>query len=325
MTEQALEHVPADRLDRWLSAYIALEADLPDLSRSRLKALIADGQLLLNGQPLVDPSKTVKFGQSYQLTLPPPEDPEPKGEATPLDVVFEDEYLIVVDKPAGMTVHPAPGSPDGTLVNALIAHCGEQLSGIGGVKRPGIVHRIDKDTSGLMVVAKNDRAHAGLAKLFETHDIDRAYLALSVGKLNPPSGTIQGAVGRDPKNRKRMAVVSAGKGKAAVTHYRTIERIEEIATLVECRLETGRTHQIRVHLADQGHPLIGDPLYGHKRRGKGAGAALLDLGRSLGRQALHAAELGFIHPVTGEELHFRSDIPTDFADLLRSIRELGQV
>lgn len=275
----ALAAVPADRLDRWLAGAVERLEDSPLLSRSRLKSLIQQGNVSDCTTTITDPSAAVKPGALYRIALPPPEAAEPEGQDIPLTVVFEDSDLIVIDKPAGMTVHPAPGSPRDTLVNALIAHCGDSLSGIGGVRRPGIVHRIDKDTSGLLVVAKTDRAHAALAARFAAHDIDRAYRAVCFGHPVPPAGTIDAPIGRHPKDRKRMAVVSEFKGRYAVTHYRSLERPDG-AALLECRLETGRTHQIRVHLSHIGHPLIGDPVYG---RGHGARVSRIPAGAQIGR------------------------------------------
>lgn len=320
-SRDALAAVPADRIDRWLAGAVERLEDAPLLSRSRLKSLIQQGNVSDGSTTITDPSAAVKPGAQYRITLPPPEAAEPEAQDLPLTVVFEDSELIVIDKPAGMTVHPAPGSPRDTLVNALIAHCGDSLSGIGGVRRPGIVHRIDKDTSGLLVVAKTDRAHAALAARFAAHDIDRAYRAVCFGHPVPPAGTIDAPIGRHPKDRKRMAVVSEFKGRYAVTHYRSLERPEG-AALLECRLETGRTHQIRVHLSHIGHPLIGDPVYG---RGHGGRVSRIPSGareavRHFPRQALHAATLGFDHPVTGEPLSFESPLPQDLITLLRALR-----
>ena len=230
-------------------------------------------------------------------------------------MVFEDEHLIIVNKPAGLVVHPAAGHPDGTLVNALLHHCEGQLSGIGGVMRPGIVHRIDKDTSGLMVAAKSDEAHQGLSALFKEHDIERRYLAIVNGRPNPPSGTIEGNIGRSNVNRKKMAVVGDDRGKTAVTHYNTKEPLNE-ATLVECQLETGRTHQVRVHMSHLGYSLLGDPLYGVRRK------SLLSRRKDIqfGRQALHAATLGFVHPISEEKLMFSIDLPEDMQELFMKLR-----
>jgi 23S rRNA pseudouridine1911/1915/1917 synthase len=321
-SDDTLAALPVDRLDRWLAGAIDRLEDAPLLSRSRLKSLIQQGNVSDGSAKITDPSATVKPGGQYVITLPPPEAAEPEGQDLPLTVVYEDADLIVIDKAAGMTVHPAPGSPDGTLVNALISHCCDSLSGIGGVRRPGIVHRIDKDTSGLLVVAKTDRAHSALAARFAAHDIDRAYQAVCYGHPVPPAGRIDMPVGRHPKDRKRMAVVSEARGRYAVTHYRSLERPDG-AALLECRLETGRTHQIRVHLSHIGHPLVGDPVYG---RGHGARLSRVPTGardavRHFPRQALHAAVLGFDHPVTGEPLSFESPLPNDMVTLLRALRK----
>ncbi len=310
------DEAEGERLDRFLSQAL----DGSDLSRSRLKALIDKGNVQTAERTITEPSYRVKPGEVWRIMLDPAENAEPAGQDIPLDVLFEDAHLIVVNKPAGMVVHPAAGNPDGTLVNALIGHCGDSLSGIGGVKRPGIVHRLDKDTSGVMVAAKTDAAHHGLSDLFSTHDIERMYLALVRGVPYRPRATIEAAVGRDPKNRKRMAVRDHG-GKHAITHYRIKERLGEAAALLRCTLETGRTHQIRVHLAHLGHPVIGDPLYGRLRAGslpgmtpEGRAAA-----RAFPRQALHAAVLGFVHPVTGETLKFEAEMPEDLSELIRTL------
>lgn len=317
---------PADRIDRWLARCLDARGDIPPLSRNRLKTLILDGQVSADGATISDPSDPVKPGALYRIEVPAATPAEPAAQDLPLAVVYEDDALIVIDKPAGMTVHPAPGAPDGTLVNALIAHCGSSLSGIGGVRRPGIVHRIDKDTSGLLVVAKTDAAHHGLARLFAEHTIDRAYRAVCWGTPAPPAGRIEGAIGRHPRDRIRMAVRPEGSGKPAVTHYRTLRTFAEVASLLECRLETGRTHQIRVHLTHIGHPLVGDPVYGRGRTGRlgklpeAARQALQDFPR----QALHAAVLGFAHPLTGEKLLFESPLPADLSDLLACLEAGGQ-
>ena len=258
----------------------------------------------------------------YAVALPAVISAIHQPEDIPLTVLFEDAHLIVIDKPAGMTVHPAPGSPDRTLVNALLFHCGQTLSGIGGVKRPGIVHRIDKDTSGLLVVAKSDAAHHGLADLFAEHNIERTYRALAWGVLLPSVGHIETEIGRHPSDRKRMAVRPEGRGKHAITHYKVLESFGETACLVECQLETGRTHQIRVHLAHLGHPLVGDQIYARGRTGKVASledntsAALAEFQR----QALHAASLGFVHQITEEELFFESPSPADFENMIKMLR-----
>jgi 23S rRNA pseudouridine1911/1915/1917 synthase len=292
------------RLDR------ALAHAIPTLSRERLKSLISSGAVTIDGALLRDPAVKVSGGNAAEVAVP---DPTPAGNAAqdiPLAVVFEDDHLIVVDKPAGLVVHPACGNLDGTLVNALLHHCRGSLSGIGGVQRPGIVHRIDKDTSGLMIAAKTDRAHTGLAAQFAKHTIDRRYKAIVKGRPMPAQGRIEGNLGRSSANRKKMAVVGAGQGKHAVTHYATLQPLRN-ATLVECRLETGRTHQVRVHMASIGHALVGDPVYG----GRSTNFRELSHGFVFERQALHAARLGFVHPVTSEALSFESNMPADMQEL----------
>ena len=301
----------------------ALAEACPELSRSRLKQLILEGEVTRNGAPALDPSVKVKDGDEIAVNLPPPLPAEPEGQDIPLTVVYEDEYLIVINKPAGMVVHPAPGNPDGTLVNALIAHCGESLKGIGGVARPGIVHRLDKETSGLMVAAKTAKVHEALSKLFAKHDMQRTYIALVRGCPAPRKGTIETHLDRSRHNRLKMAVTKTS-GRHAVTHYAAKKSYgpseEPWASLIECRLETGRTHQIRVHMAHIGTPVVGDPLYGPGMKLKGGRAAPEAL-RTFPRQALHAAELGFIHPVSHELLHFTSDVPDDFASLIKDLEE----
>ena len=299
--------VPPGRLD----AAIAQAAS--DLSRERVKALIAEGRLRVGGKAATNGASRRYEGHAFTLDLPPPVAVSLQPEDIPLVVAFEDEHLIVIDKPAGLVVHPAPGHSGGTLVNALLHHCAGSLSGIGGEKRPGIVHRIDKDTSGLMVAAKSDLAHRGLAALFKAHEIDRHYLAIVDGVPMPLSGRIEGAIGRSPVHRKKMAVVAPGKGKAAVTHYATRQALKG-AALVDCTLETGRTHQVRVHMAHLGHPLIGDPLYGRAPKKNMAAER-----KAFSRQALHAAVLGFIHPITAKKLRFESPIPADMQELLRAL------
>ncbi|MBX7458070.1 RluA family pseudouridine synthase [Qipengyuania sp. 1NDH17] len=296
----------AGRLDKAL-------AEATGLSRERVKGLIADGMVEVGGKPAKSGSAKLTGGETYSIALPPPEPLETVAQDIPLDVVFEDEHLLVVNKPAGMVVHPAAGNPDGTLVNALLFHCEGQLSGINGVARPGIVHRIDKDTSGLLVVAKSDAAHEGLAKQFADHSITRRYLAVCAGHPNPPSGSVSGRIGRSDKDRKKMAVLpdTSTRGKHAVTHFETV-RLLDHAALLECRLETGRTHQVRVHCASIGHPLLGDPVYG--RTPKPLRALLQQL--QFARQALHAARLGFIHPISGESLDFCAELPADMAELI---------
>jgi 23S rRNA pseudouridine1911/1915/1917 synthase len=304
-----------DRIDRLLAA------TLPDMSRSRLKTLIEQGRVTADGRTIMDASYRVKPGETLTVAPDAPDDPEPRGQAIPLHILHEDAHLVVLDKPAGMVVHPAAGNADGTLVNALIAHCGDSLSGIGGVRRPGIVHRLDKDTSGVMVAAKTDAAHRGLAALFESHDIDRAYLAVVRGRPAASRGTIDARLGRDSRDRKRMTVLEHG-GRHAVTHYRLVESFGEAASLLRCTLETGRTHQIRVHLSHLGHPVIGDPTYGRMRRRRLARMpdAAADAVSGFPRQALHATRLGFIHPVTGQELAFEAPPPEDMQALIRTLR-----
>ena len=306
----------AGRLDR------ALADAAPQLSRARLQALMAEGAVTRDGAPLADASAKAQPGR-YRIAVPPPTPAIPQPEAIPLAVLYEDAHLIVVDKPAGMSAHPAPGSERGTLVNALIAHCGASLSGIGGVARPGIVHRLDKDTSGVMVAAKTDAAHRGLAALFERHDIERVYLALTRGAPKAARGTISTRLARSPRDRKKIAVVRTG-GRQAITHYETRTRYgpraPPIAALVACRLETGRTHQIRVHLAHLGAPCLGDPLYGSGPPAPAVRAAIAEAG--LARQALHAAVLGFVHPVTGERLRFATPPPADMAGLVTALERL---
>ena len=296
---------------------------LPELSRARVQALIAQGHVSRGGAPVADASAKALAGD-YRVAIPPPVDAEPKPEAIPLSVLYEDPYLIVIDKPAGMAVHPAPGSLRNTLVNALLHHCGDSLSGIGGVARPGIVHRIDKETSGVIVVAKTDAAHQGLSALFAAHDIDRLYIALTRGAPRNSHGKIEGAIARSTSDRKKMALVKTG-GRHAITHY-TVERVygpaeKPLAARVACRLETGRTHQIRVHLASVGAPCLGDPTYGSGPPAEKVRAAIAEAG--LTRQALHAAVLGFVHPVTGQPLRFESPLPPDMAALEQRLARLG--
>ncbi|WP_255575080.1 RluA family pseudouridine synthase [Caldovatus aquaticus] len=303
-----------ERADRFLAGAIG------SLSRSRVKALIEAGHARRDGAPLTDPAQPVRAGARYELRLPPPAPATPVAQPIPLAVLYEDADLIVLDKPAGLVVHPAPGNPDGTLVNALLAHAGAELPGIGGEQRPGIVHRLDKDTSGVMVVAKTERAHRALAHAFaeRREELERTYLALAWGLPAPPAGAIEAPIGRHPADRKRMAVVPAGRGKPALTRYATERAFGTACALLRCRLATGRTHQIRVHLAHMGHPVVGDPVYG--RRIPAAARALPPPLRAalLGfpRQALHAATLGFRHPVTGAALRFESPLPADMAGLL---------
>jgi 23S rRNA pseudouridine1911/1915/1917 synthase len=300
-----------ERLDR------VLAAQLGDLSRTRLKRLVEDGQVSLEGLRVTDPALKVKAGQVFIVSVPPPEDTDVIPQAMDLPIVFEDADLLVLDKPAGLVVHPAPGNPDKTLVNALLAHCGESLAGIGGVKRPGIVHRLDKDTSGLMVVAKTEAVHRALTVAFAERKVTRAYQAVVWGVPTPRTGEISGAIGRHPRDRKKMAVTA--RGKPAVTRYKVLKSFGDAAALIECRLGSGRTHQIRVHLTAQGHPLIGDPVYvagrGAKRLGK-LPDSVRQAVSGFKRQALHAYLLGFVHPASGEYLEFRSRLPSDIEGLL---------
>ena len=303
------------RLDRYLSRHVA------DLSRQRVKALIKDGCVRIDGGNVCDPNKKVVLESVVEIDVPPAANAVPAGEAIALSVVYEDNHLIVVDKPAGLVTHPAPGNESGTLVNALIAHCGDSLSGIGGVRRPGIVHRLDKDTSGLIVVAKSDVAHRGLAEQFQAHGSDgrlrREYVALVWGEPDQPHGTINAPLGRSPTNRRKMAIVREQDGRRAVTHYRVEERFfldnGSLVSSVVLQLETGRTHQIRVHMASIGHPLLGDKVYGagFKASERRLSEAARDALCALDRQALHARLLGFEHPVTGDSLQFESPLPDD--------------
>jgi 23S rRNA pseudouridine1911/1915/1917 synthase len=306
-----------ERVDR------ALAARLPDLSRSRLKSLIEQGRVRSGERTISDPSQRVKPGQNFAILIPEAIEPVPRGEEIPLAIRYEDDDLIVIDKPAGMVVHPAPGSEQATLVNALIAHCGASLSGIGGVRRPGIVHRLDKDTSGLLVAAKHDVAHRRLAEDFAAHRVERAYQAVVWGVPAKKSGEIEGNIGRHPVHRKKMTVVTRG-GKPALTRYRVLRSFGRVASLVECRLATGRTHQIRVHMAAIGHPLLGDPTYGRATPARlnalppKARAALA----GFKRQALHAWLLGFRHPVNNQELRWESPLPSDMVALISSLESI---
>ena len=336
-----------ERLDRWLAGQIS------ELSRSRLKALIEEGQVIAESGAKIDPKFKVSAGDSYTLTMPEIAPATPQAEDIPLNILFEDDHLIVINKPDGMVVHPAAGAWSGTLVNALLHHCGDSLPGIGGVARPGIVHRLDKDTSGVMVVAKSEQAHTGLVARFQAHDMDRRYLAVTRGAPRPLVGRIETRIDRDTKDRKKMAVVRESlrtasadwhepdgdgyveKGKHAITNYKTVETFGLLdeksalpaSALVECRLETGRTHQIRVHMAHIGSSVIGDQQYGLHRGLKafGEGEAFREAtttARAFKRQALHAAVLGFDHPVTGEDLHFKQDPPADMTELIEKLRLL---
>ena len=316
----------SQRLDKWVAM------NIPGLTRSRAQTLIRDGHVSANSGVVWDASRHVKTGELITVVVPPPSDAEPAGETIPLCVVFEDTHLIVIDKPAGLVVHPSAGHDTGTLVNALIAHCGASLSGIGGVKRPGIVHRLDKDTSGLLVVAKTDAAHQGLAAQFASHGADgrlqRTYKAIVWGVPLRPTGHIDHPLARSTHNRTKIAVTGAGQGRRAVTHYAVTETFSgraspAVASLLELELETGRTHQIRVHLSSIAHPVMGDTVYG---AGFKASAALLhDEAQAallaLDRQALHAAVLGFQHPVTGKDWRFESALPQDMARLIAALTQ----
>ncbi|MGF1464445.1 MAG: RluA family pseudouridine synthase [Maricaulaceae bacterium] len=313
------------RLDRWMAAL------WPDLSRSRCKALVEAGRLSLDDAVLRDPSAKVRAGGRYSLALPPPEPATPKPEAMSLDVQYEDADLIVLNKPAGLAVHPAAGHWTGTLVHGLLHHCAGQLSGIGGVERPGIVHRLDKDTSGVMVVAKTDPAHQSLTRQFADRSIARAYIACCRGAPNPRAGRVDAALARSSADRKKMAVSQSEAAKPAITNYETLTVYGQIpgaaigrpaASQVECRLETGRTHQIRVHMAHIGCPLIGDPVYGKGRRVKAEGDA--EPIAEFRRQALHARLLGFDHPRTGQRLTFTADPPKDMQRLIKFLEALDR-
>ena len=351
----------AGRLDRALAETLAANPQLPQLSRARLQALIDEGRVSLDGKVVKTASFKVAEGAGFAIDMPQVAPLAAEAQEIPLTIVYEDAHLIVVDKPAGLVVHPAAGNMDGTLVNALLHHCKGSLSGIGGVARPGIVHRIDKDTSGLLVVAKSNAAHEGLARQFAEHSIERAYMAVVAGWPNPPAATLTGVIARSPTDRKKMALVPVHepraryqempntggpakravplrnrpkpeteetaepetpqqRGKHVITHYATLEQFDDArdgAALVECRLETGRTHQVRVHMASIGHGLLGDQAYGRSQK------SLKALTQELGfaRQALHAAVLGFIHPVTGEALRFTSEMPADMRELLEALAD----
>ena len=314
---RAGESEVGQRLDRMLASHLS------ELSRTRLKRLIEDGLVTQDGIILRDPSLRVRCGQNFVVILPQAEDAVPEAQHIALDIHFEDAHLIVVDKPAGMVVHPAPGNPDGTLVNALLGHCGADLTGIGGFRRPGIVHRLDKDTSGVMVAAKTEAAHQALSRDFAARQVTRAYTAFVWGVPIPPGGEVAGNIGRSTVNRKKMTVVREDKGKPAITHYQVERAYQGYAARVQCRLATGRTHQIRVHLAHLGHALIGDPLYG--TRGGRSIARSGYLGAEIAafpRQALHAGLLGFTHPIEKRHLEFRSPLPADMMGLAQSLERL---
>lgn len=315
-----------DRIDRFLSLKIG------EFSRSRYKTLVKEGQAAANGVTILEPNYRVKLDDEISIIVPEPEDPVPKPENIPLNVIYEDDSLIVIDKLPGMVVHPAAGNWNGTLINALIFHCGDSLSGIGGVRRPGIVHRIDKETSGIMVVAKTDRAHVHLSEQFAVHGRDgrmeRAYQAIIWGAPARRKGIVDAPLGRKHMNRQKMAVVEGGKH--AITHYQILETLPPAAeipraSLVRCVLETGRTHQIRVHMAHIGHPLLGDETYGSHfaASARNLPEDAQHLLSKLDRQALHAGHLGFEHPVTGEAMRFDSELPADIARLLGALRDAG--
>jgi 23S rRNA pseudouridine1911/1915/1917 synthase len=327
LTAEVDESHAGERLDRFLSAA------LPQLSRTRVQALIKEGQVASSGATIEDTKYRVKPGERFELAVPPSAEAALAPEAIPLAVVYEDDALIVINKPASLVVHPGAGQPAGTLVNALIAHCGKSLSGIGGVARPGIVHRLDKDTSGLMVVAKTDRAHRALAEQFADHgrigELERSYLALVWGAPSKPQGRVDAPIGRHPTSRTKMAVLPPEKGRHAVTYWRVVETYGHdkdgpIASLLECRLETGRTHQVRVHLAHIGHPLIGDSLYGRgfKSKLKKLPQAAQAKVAALNRQALHAERLVFVHPVSGTLLEFNSPLPKDLSEIADILKQL---
>jgi 23S rRNA pseudouridine1911/1915/1917 synthase len=327
LTAEADESHAGQRLDRFLSDRF------PELSRTRLQALIREGRVALGPATIEDVKYPVKPGDRFLVNVPPPVSAKPQAQKIPLNVVYEDDAIIVIDKPAGLVVHPGAGNIDRTLVNALIAHCGASLSGIGGVARPGIVHRLDKDTSGLLVVAKTDQAHRALSQQFADHgregELERGYLALVWGAPKRPHGTIDAPIGRHKTSRTKMAIVPVARGgREAVTHYRVVATFghgpEPIASLLECTLETGRTHQVRVHLASIGTPLIGDPVYGtgFKSKLRKLPAAVQEKLAGFDRQALHAASLSFVHPATGTLLEFNSPLPEDFAMIVDALKEL---
>lgn len=296
---------------------VFLRQELPQVSRAAVQRLIAGGNVGTDEIVLCDKDFKVRENDSYTVTVPPPQEAEPRPEDIALDIVYEDDDLLVVNKPAGMTVHPAPGAYSGTLVNALLFHCRDSLSGVGGVKRPGIVHRIDKDTSGLLVVAKNDAAHQGLAEQFFVHSIERTYYAVVYGAPQPPAGTVCGNIARSRFDRKKMALVQSG-GKTAVTHYKILATNGGEVSLLQCNLETGRTHQIRVHMSSKGCSLVGDKLYEKSGKTKlNLPADIKDYVNNFPRQALHAASLGFAHPRSGQKMSFAADFPPDMRELLQ--------
>jgi 23S rRNA pseudouridine1911/1915/1917 synthase len=293
------------RLDKYLTALLA------PLSRSRIQTLIQEGHVSCKGTTITSPKHTVAEGDAFTVTEPPTQKLSLEGENIPLDILYEDDHLIVINKPVGLAMHPGPGQHSGTLVHGLLYHC-PTLSGINGVERPGIVHRLDKDTSGIVVIAKDDASHQHLSKQFSRRTMQRHYLALCFGIPNPAEGELEAPIGRNPRNRQKMAVVEEGQGKNAITHYEVLKRYATDVSLVRCTLRTGRTHQIRVHMAEFGYSLLGDPVYGRFKRLKNYSDAINKEIRALNRQMLHAAELGFTHPVTGQSLHFSSPPPEDF-------------
>lgn len=312
------------RFDKALAHALSLNPSslTEGLSRVRVQQLIKAGRVICAGQTILDPNYAVNGGETCLLDIPEPIAAKPEAQDIPLDVVFEDDDLLVVNKPPGLVVHPAAGNWDRTMVNALLAHCGDRLSGIGGVARPGIVHRLDKDTSGLMVVAKNDMAHQSLTSQFADRSLSRVYQALVWGLPHPMTGEVHGAIGRHPRSRQKMAVVEHG-GKEALTYYETLEVFDRLVSLVECKLATGRTHQIRVHMAHVGHPVVGDALYCSRKKLATGGSGAIALLHNFPRQALHAGEIKFLHPRTGKGVRFKAPIPKDMADLLKSLRKKG--
>jgi 23S rRNA pseudouridine1911/1915/1917 synthase len=312
----------SDRLDRFLAL------SFPEMSRARFQRLIADGQVSVEGIPATETRHKLKAGQLVTCIIPPAAHALPQAEIMPLEVIYEDRDLIVINKPAGLVVHPGAGNETGTLVNALIAHCGDSLSGIGGVKRPGIVHRLDKDTSGLLVVAKNDAAHQGLSEQFAAHGrdgrLERAYQAIVWGAPERSKGIVSANIARSNTNRQKMAISKSAMSREAVTHYEVVESFGKppLASLIRCVLETGRTHQIRVHMTHIGHPLLGDRVYGQSFKASlnNLSEAAQNAVKSLNRQALHAAVLGFEHPRTGKAMSFQSPIPRDMAELLKALK-----
>ena len=311
-TGNGLHHIIIDESQAGKRMDAALAASLPELSRTRIQSLLEAGAI---SGPYLNASRKVQMGEAFVIDIPPVVEAIPRGEDLPLTIVYEDSDMLVIDKAAGMTVHPAPGNMEHTLVNALISHCGDSLSGIGGVRRPGIVHRLDKETSGLMVAAKNDAAHAALSAQLADRSLSRLYLAAVWGRPAPAAGRIEQPLARSPRDHKKMAVV--GGGKPSITDYSTVRNLGLTAALMSCKLHSGRTHQIRVHMAHIGHPVIGDPLYGKRLTASLRKAA--PQAAAFPRQALHAAEIGFIHPRTGEAMRFASGLPTDMQKLLDSL------